>query len=459
MYKVNNEWWLKKTAIGLLGSVVIDNVPDIQKYIKSNDPSREKEAELAWQREALAASPEPVVGVGAAALGAGAAALGAGAAASGARAAASGTGAAALGAGAAALEENMPTVDMPSPLPPVDPAALVAKAGELAESMKGVDLMLSGEAVEAAMGVIGNLASVAERLPCVGPLIAPMRLIVEAAREARYNKLAAKSLANRVQELGAALFDLLKAVQEPSPSLDLELQRLVPKLNQCRAFLASFSKRSYLGKMLGGHSDGMKLKLLDKDLTDSVQAISLSLGVTQVEMAERTFERLDQLEQLIKMSRGSPQLEADSPVVAAIAQTVGIDIREVVGQLQFSLDAIATSQAEINAKLDAALATQGAATEQDQAWQGAPEDPRAFWSDYFAEKTVAVELFIPVFEEEFLPEDVDELTPQERSAFVAVIDAYPCDGVVSIVEWKRLCKASRGRSLYGYVKALAANDV
>ena len=85
-------------------------------------------------------------------------------------------------------------------------------------------------------------------------------------------------------------------------------------------------------------------------------------------------------------------------------------------------------------------------------------NPKAFWSDYFAEKTVAVDLFIPVFEEEFLPEDVIELTPQERSAFVAVIDAYPCDGVVSIVEWKRFCKASHGRSLYGYVKALAAND-
>ena len=59
---------------------------------------------------------------------------------------------------------------------------------------------------------------------------------------------------------------------------------------------------------------------------------------------------------------------------------------------------------------------------------------------------------------QFVPEDVSELTPQERSAFVAVIDAYPSDGVVSIVEWKRFCKASQGRSLYGYVKALAAND-
>ena len=68
-----------------------------------------------------------------------------------------------------------------------------------------------------------------------------------------------------------------------------------------------------------------------------------------------------------------------------------------------------------------------------------------------------IDLFVPVIEEEFLPGEDQELTPAERGAFVAVLDQYPHDGFVSIVEWKKFCRACHGKSVYGFIKSLLEN--
>jgi hypothetical protein len=295
-----------------------------------------------------------------------------------------------------------------------------------------------------------------------------MNSVVDGARTARYNKLAAKGLADRIQELALALFDLLKAVPEPSPSLELELQRLVPLLEECSAFMVQFQKRSYLGRVLTGFSDGEKLRVLDTAITDVVQNISLSLGATQVQMAQQQFDKLDQLADLVKRSvpttnggGGGQELSEDSPVVGAIARCVGVEVREVMGQLQFSVDKILENQSDITAKLDAALARVAGGDDSDIGGKYPPEDPKVFWSEYFgSEKMVPIEHFVPVFEEEFTPGEVDELSSDENKAMVHVLDAYPCDGVVSIVEWKRFCKAATqsGKTLYGFVKLLTAKE-
>jgi hypothetical protein len=73
----------------------------------------------------------------------------------------------------------------------------------------------------------------------------------------------------------------------------------------------------------------------------------------------------------------------------------------------------------------------------------------------FSPQMIPTEHFIPVFEEEFCPEDV-QLNEQEKTALLDVLDAYPRDGCVSVVEWKRFCKQSKksGRSLYGFIRLL-----
>ena len=134
---------------------------------------------------------------------------------------------------------------------------------------------------------------------------------------------------------------------------------------------------------------------------------------------------------------------------------MGVEVREVASQLQFSIDQVLASQAEIASKLDAALAAAagGGGGEGSENWQGAPEDPKAFWGDYFQEKNVPIDQFVPVIEEEFLPGEDQELTGDERKAFVEVLDQYPHDGFVSIVEWKKFCRACHG-SVYGFIKSL-----
>lgn len=219
-----------------------------------------------------------------------------------------------------------------------------------------------------------------------------------------------------------------------------------------KKFLGTFAKRSYMSKVLTGHSDAEKLKLLDKQITDVVQNVSLSLGTHQIAMQRQQFDKLDQLADLVKKAGAGSELNADSPAVAAIAQCIGVEVREVMGQLQFSMDKMLESQDSIMAKLDAALAAGGDTCPEHL--KRPPEDPKVFWDEYFDDKVVPLDLFIPVFEEEFTPEDVDELNGDEREALQDILDAYPRDGAVSIVEWKRFCKtvSKSGKSMVGFLR-------
>ena len=69
---------------------------------------------------------------------------------------------------------------------PVDPAAVHAAASELMESVAGATFAVD---VDAALGAINGLAAVAEKIPCVGLIVVPMKEIVGMVREARYNKV------------------------------------------------------------------------------------------------------------------------------------------------------------------------------------------------------------------------------------------------------------------------------
>jgi hypothetical protein len=63
---------------------------------------------------------------------------------------------------------------------------------------------------------------------------------------------------------------------------------------------------------------------------------------------------------------------------------------------------------------------------------------------------VEIAQFIPVFEEEFVstPDSNIMLTELEREVLIKLLDAYPTDGLVSLVEWKRFCKQSK-RAQFG----------
>ncbi len=276
LYRVKNEWWLKKVAEGMNGNLAIDCVPGIQRLLAGdNDPISAKEAELKWQNEAESTFASEHAGNGGGAGGGGGEAAAGGVASFGAgvavgvggAAAAATTGAAGGSAGAAwkqvrdadadggltyfihvatgetrhelppaepyvnaagqvvsaAAEamamaapaltaaqvqggdaaaraggraaaaaahagvnpsnNNLPAVMVQQP---VDPAAVNAAASELMESVSGASFAVD---VDAALGAIQGLAGVAEKIPCVGLIVAPMKDIVGMVREARYNKV------------------------------------------------------------------------------------------------------------------------------------------------------------------------------------------------------------------------------------------------------------------------------
>lgn len=91
-----------------------------------------------------------------------------------------------------------------------------AYVGKVSHSLltKGVSLLeemdLSNEPTETTLATISSLATLDNQLTCVSVITPIMSGIVEAAREAKYNKLAAKLLSDRVVEVAAILYDLLK---------------------------------------------------------------------------------------------------------------------------------------------------------------------------------------------------------------------------------------------------------
>mmetsp|Transcript_14764 Transcript_14764/g.19137 ORF Transcript_14764/g.19137 Transcript_14764/m.19137 type:complete len:239 (-) Transcript_14764:324-1040(-) len=229
----------------------------------------------------------------------------------------------------------------------------------------------------------------------------------------------------------------------------------MPLLVKCQGFMDKYAKRGYLSKMLCGYSDGENLKNFDKGLSDVIQSVTLSLGVMNISMMSSQHQKLDDLADLVRTTgtstESSQPFGEDSPVVQTIAKCVGVEVGEVVSQIQQSLDKIMKSQDVITSKLDQALELlEGHNTRTSKR---APEDPKAFWDDYFDEKSVAVDLFVPVFEDEFCPDEVTELPEKEREVLIHLLDAYPHDGLVSVVEWKRFCKqCSRGGfGLYDFI--------
>lgn len=108
------------------------------------------------------------------------------------------------------------------------------------------------------------------------------------------------------------------------------------------------------------------------------------------------------------------------------------------------------SQARIESKLDQVLAGQ-------QADAPSSDKLASFWDEYFDTKIVPFAEFLPVFEEEF--NGGEELTKEQRIAFEECVDAYPHDGKVSIVEWKKFQKkwVETGLGTVTFIESIIAN--
>lgn len=284
--------------------------------------------------------------------------------------------------------------------------------------------------------------------------------VVDGADEARYNKIAAQHLSARCQELGTVVGEMLSSVPNISASLEMEVKRLVPLLDKCKEHMAKFKKRSYLSRLLMGESDKLALTALDKEITDVVQSIGLSLNVQNIAMSQETLKRLDKLDETsaaIKSELASntgggtvvaagfasapPQLDPSGPAVSMLVREFGMDLAEVRDQLNAKLDKIQDTMKEnndsIQKKLDALLA---ASTQQhaldlstyDKALYP-PEDPHLMWSfEFEGQNKVCNEYFIEWWSAQYIPSGLNgrppQLTDAQISTLIYLIDAYPKDG-------------------------------
>ena len=204
----------------------------------------------------------------------------------------------------------------------------------------------------AVVGLLGLDVSI----PLFGAVAKGIMDIVTGAEEAMYNKIAARHLSDRCQELGAVLGDMFKTSSSLTPSLEMEVKRLLPLLDRCRDFIIKFGKRNYLSRLLRGSNDAQDIRLLDKEITDVIQSISLSLGVQSIAMNQETLKKLDKLDETsaaIKAeleakgaggggagSTNAPQLDPSGPAVSMLVQELGVDMGEVRDQIAMSLQGI-----------------------------------------------------------------------------------------------------------------------
>ena len=340
----------------------------------------------------------------------------------------------------------------------------------------------NSSAVKSALKGLMKLGRV---IPVFGGLAQLVSDIGIAAEQAAYNKIAAKHLNSRVEELTVVLMDMFKEITPEKfiPSLKLEVERLEPCLEKALKFVEKFKKKGYLRKLLMGDSIKEKIQALDKEITDCVQSIGLSLQLTSIKMHNQMYDQLDEVAALVAQSteNNTKPLDPADPAVQQIADKMGIEVMELTEELKVinrKLDDlsgdIASMKGDIDDKLNRLLAAAEAAAAAS-ASAGShretvvlhsaetrlypPENPVAFWNEHFDSKKIPPEEFIPFFEDEFMPNDGPgrpSLDNSERATLISVIDAFPADGVISTIEWKRFCQdvARSKLSMLKFIRSL-----
>ena len=209
-------------------------------------------------------------------------------------------------------------------------------------------------------------------IPVFGGLAQLVSDIGIAAEQAAYNKIAAKHLNSRVEELTVVLRDMFKEITPEKfiPSLKLEVERLEPCLEKALKFVEKFKKKGYLRKLLMGDSIKEKIQALDKEITDCVQSIGLSLQLTSIKMHNQMYDQLDEVAALVAQSteNNTKPLDPADPAVQQIADKMGIEVMELTEELKVinrKLDDlsgdIASMKGDIDDKLNRLLAAAEAA--------------------------------------------------------------------------------------------------
>jgi len=74
----------------------------------------------------------------------------------------------------------------------------------------------------------------------------------------------------------------------------------------------------------------------DKQITDTIQSMQLSLGAAQMKMQQRSFEEVAKVSELLAAKGGADGIKDDPEALAAVAGAARVPVDELRGELILS---------------------------------------------------------------------------------------------------------------------------
>lgn len=188
------------------------------------------------------------------------------------------------------------------------------------------------------------------------PLAIAIGEVVKASRHARGNKVEAEMLAQRVQDCGAKMTEVVAAVKEQphqAKAVTTSVERLTQVMKECTNFLEAFGKKGFLGRMMSGKIDVATFKRLDDRLAHHSAEIGDAVALQSLQMQTRMFEKMEQLSQLISAN------EKDGTKVASLCSGLsGEELQSELGAISEQLSALSSGQDEIKNMLSVKAQTE-----------------------------------------------------------------------------------------------------
>ena len=155
-------------------------------------------------------------------------------------------------------------------------------------------------------------------------------------------------------QVALVLKELLPVIKAAGKSAAVEsiLKKLQSHFTEMRKFLAKYSKRGYLSRLLRGDSDEEELRILDNTLTATLQSLSLAAGSAHLTISQKTFSEVTKISDLIKEKGGAKAIQDDPQAIQEVAQAVGVPVEELQDEMREFFHELKASTGRIEAKLD-----------------------------------------------------------------------------------------------------------
>jgi len=236
----------------------------------------------------------------------------------------------------------------------------VASAGSVVSSTIGSAAAVIGEKLsevdwpEVAGVTLEFLSATATAFPFMGPVMIATKALGNAIKAAAYNKAEALIIMKRCAESASLVADMAvkidKFYTKEAEKIKI-LQPLQDTILKCEDFVKKFTSKGFLKYCMtvyNSATDKRTLSILDKEITDNIQILSVRISGVQMDLQHADSAKMDNLFLLIQnqgLNGNSSPSTLDPEVIAKIAKQAGCDTKEA---LSFELENIGLKLDEIN---------------------------------------------------------------------------------------------------------------